>query len=155
METLGKLKRSRRDKWHKVKFHLKVKNQKSGKKKYQKNFPRASRFIAQVFPLYPTHSPKPPHTWTSGWARRALGSLGAGPDTQHSLRQWAQPPPLQHWECTIPKTSNPWKLGTEKQPAISDAIVIGTSTHPPSCWALVLAVKEASRVSCPCLLTPS
>lgn len=51
METLGKPRRSRRDKWHKVKSHLEAKNQKP--KQNQKHFPRASRFIAQVFSTAP------------------------------------------------------------------------------------------------------
>lgn len=56
--------------------------------------------------------PGPPHTWTSGWARRALEVWGWGqePSKASGSRQGHQPPSAQGWKLMLSKIT-PGKLG--------------------------------------------
>lgn len=107
------------------KIPCKNQNPKQNQKRKKKKFPRASRLIAQVFSTAPhplsqanTHHP-PPHTWTSGWARRALEVWGQG-------RNPAQPQAVGSATASTvlgmycPQNTHPLK-GKEKQPGISEA----------------------------------
>lgn len=91
---------------HKVKFHLAKKS----------TFPRASRFIAQVLSTAPRPSSQAKHTPLGHPTPELLvepvehWKFGGRTRNSAAPQAVAQPPPLQYWECTVPKTT-PGKLG--------------------------------------------
>lgn len=108
--------------------------------------------LLKCFPLCPTHSPRsthttrPSHTWTSGWARRALEVWKQGQKLSTAL---ASATTSTVPESTIRKTTSRKLWGRSSQECQEQFGLAPGKPHPLSHRAPVLATSESARVSWP------